>query len=149
MADVIFNKGKADILNGSINMEVTATTSVERLQVVLLSTSYAPNATETNCANWVASEVGHANYKSAANRKCLESKYIGTHIAAGTVALTATSTVYTTSVNGEAFRWVGIAKYASQDSLALPIVCLDVTSQSCSGGAITIAWHANGILNFV
>lgn len=139
MADVIYNSAKRDILNGSIDFDT------DTLKVMLVTSSYTPNADTHTKRSDITNEVSGTGYTAGgatlANKVVSvdntddEGVFDADDVSWSTSTITARGAVLYKSRGGA----------SSADEL---IAYFDfVSDKTSSGGTFLITWGAEGILN--
>lgn len=139
MADIVFNKAKEYIGDGTIDLDDDV------LKCMLLADTYTPDATDSVKADLVAHELAAANGYSTGGYTLQNVTWADT---AGITMLDADDPVWTTATF--------IARYAAvySDTPVSPadplIVLLDfLANKTGQGGNFYVTIHANGLLRSV
>jgi hypothetical protein len=142
MASAWFNRGKARVLDGTIDL------LNDTIKVLLVSSAYAFDA-DHNFASQLTEIAGVSGYTEGfggAGRKTLANKSVTEDDGNDRAYLDADDVAFGALQAGDTIGGAVLVKEATSDADSQIIAFLDLTNTATNGAAFTIVWSANGIL---
>lgn len=142
MASAWYNKGKAQVLNGGIDL------LTDTIKVMLVDDTYVFAATHNFVSDVSADELSGTGYTggfAGAGRKTLASKTITEDDANGRAEFDAADVVWTGLSAGTVGGAI-LIKEITNDAASLLIAFLDCVDTGSTGSDFTVQWDAEGIL---
>lgn len=143
MASAWYNKGKAKVLDGTINL------TSDTIKVMLLNASYSFNADHHFVSDVSANELSGTGYTGGfggSGRKTLTTKTI-TEDDTNDWAIFDADDSQWLSINAGTAAWAVLIKEITNDGASLLIAAIDINPDVVTNGAnLTVQWNATGIL---
>ncbi len=143
MASAWYNKGKHQVLSGTINL------TSDTIKVLLVTSSYSFNPDHNFASDVSSNEISVTNYTggfAGAGRKTLASKSITEDDTNDLAYFDAADVTWTALGSGATIGGAILLKEVTNDGASPLIAFMDLTDTATNGGDITIAWNASGIL---
>jgi hypothetical protein len=139
MANLIFNNAKKYLMNGSVDLDT------DTIKVMLVTSSYTPNADTHDFRDDVTNEVSGTGYSSGGS--ALANKTVTTDTTDDEGVFDADDLTWSTSTITA--RGAVLYKSRGGASSADELICyIDFGSdKSSSGGNFTLQWASEGIIN--
>lgn len=137
MANVVYNEGKKQILNGGIDLDTST------IKVLLVKSTYTANADHAAVDDGTADDpASHEITVSGYSRQTLAGRTVDKDTANDFAYLDANDSVFTALAAGETIGGAVLFKDTGLDTTSIPIAFFDVTDTPTNGSDITIQWAA-------
>jgi len=143
MASAWYNKGKTQVMNGSIDL------LTDTIKVMLVDNTYtfdADHAFVDDISGDELSGTGYTGGFAGAGRKTLGSKAVNQDDTNDRAEFDSTADVTWTSLDSGTVRAAILIKEITNDAASIPIAYLDLGDEASTGGDFVIEWDSEGIL---
>lgn len=142
MASGVYNSGKRDIADGTIDLVA------DTIKAILVTSSYTPNADHDFADDLGANELSGTGYTGGFNgsgRKTLTSKSWSTDNTNDRAEFTATIPTWS-GINAGSPKYLILVKEITNDAATRLIAWLDLGTVTTNGGDLTVTANAEGLI---